>query len=281
MLEHHDLGSVLRFMRKALAGLTEFKYPNFIENTLQLMANAQVIDVPSDAKHSGLHQTIDRINKQLSDLIAEAFQYLLHNCYITRPSSTPNFPGYGNTEAFRVTQKGKEWASGSEPIPEDAVGYMRHLTTLVPNRDRVVEQYVQEALVTYERKAYFAAAVMIGAASEKAMYLLAGALERSTKNAHERNRIANAIEDRKLKALLKAISSTLERSRKLIPNEVQEGVAQHLLSFFESIRVQRNDAVHPAAGTVNPDTVRLAISTFPQAYKKVHDLVGWLKTNKI
>ena len=43
----------------------------------------------------------------------------------------------------------------------------------------MIKKYVQEALTTYERQAYFAAAVMIGAAAESAVYLLAAAMQKS------------------------------------------------------------------------------------------------------
>ena len=46
----------------------------------------------------------------------------------------------------------------------------------MPSMDDVVEQYVTEALIAFERQAYFAAAVMLGAASEKALYILAEAM---------------------------------------------------------------------------------------------------------
>jgi hypothetical protein len=193
----------------------------------------------------------------------------------------PNFPGYASHNAFLVTLKGQEWAEGGDLIPEDVAGFMKGFKTIVPNLDSVIEQYVQEALVTYERRAYFAAAVMIGAASEKTVYLLAEALERATQDQQEKKRIANAMQRRGLPDLFKAVSSTLQRAKKLIPYSVQEGAAEHMLSFFEAIRVQRNDAVHPAAANVTSDKVYLSIAAFPNACKKVHDLVGWLKANKI
>jgi hypothetical protein len=42
--------------------------------------------------------------------------------------------------------------------------------------DAVIRQYVSEALNTYIRGTFFASAVMIGAASEKAIYMVAESL---------------------------------------------------------------------------------------------------------
>ena len=276
-----DLWFVLNFMRKPLEGKDTINYGEFLKETYRHIVNAGVINEPRDAQSHNYIGKVNRDYPELSNIAAEACLYLLHNRFITRPPDEATFPGNRNDNKFLVTQKGKEWASGNEPIPEDAAGFMLHLQTLIPNLDRVIKQDVQEALITYKRQAYFAAAVMLGAASEKAVYLLAEALEGPTRNLQEKKRIANARKDRGLRALLKATSTTLLRAKKLIPHPVQEGAAEHLLSFFESIRVQRNDAVHPVAGTVNPDTVRLSISAFPLACKKVHDLAGWLKANRI
>ncbi len=275
------VGFVLGFMRKALSGRTDIEYGGCIEITLQLMADARVIDAPPDAKQYGLQATVHRDNPHLGRLLVEAFHYLLHNGLITRVPDPPNFPGKYNLNAFLVTVKGQEWAQGGDLIPEDVAGFMKGLNTSVPNLDSVIEQYVQEALVTYERRAYFAAAVMIGAASEKAVYLLAEALECATQDQQEKKRLANAMQKRGLPDLFKAVSSTLQRAKKLIPYPVQEGATEHMLSFFEAIRVQRNDAVHPAAANVTPDKVYLSIAAFPNACKKEHDLVDWLKANKI
>jgi hypothetical protein len=62
---------------------------------------------------------------------------------------------------------------------------------------------------------------------------------------------------------------------------VTEGTEQHLLSFFDSIRVQRNEAVHPNAALVTPSKVQLSLAAFPHACQKVYDLIGWLDANRI
>jgi hypothetical protein len=70
---------------------------------------------------------------------------------------------------FRVTQRGSAWFQGEEPLPEDVAAYMKFLSQRVPVIDPIIDQYVTEALTAFEREAYFAAAVMLGAASEKAL----------------------------------------------------------------------------------------------------------------
>ena len=212
-------------------------------------------------------------------LIVEAFHYLLHNGLITPAPQKPNFPS--NSNEFIVTERGKQWANGGTPVPEDASQYMDVLGSLVPNLNTVIRQYVEESLVAYQRQAYFAAAVMVGAASEKAIYLLGDALLQSIKSAQEKKKLVDAMQRRSLRGLFDSIQEILKAKQKAIPYSVSEGAEQHLLSFFDSIRVQRNEAVHPNAVQVTPSKVQLSLSAFPHACQKVYDLTEWLSSNSI
>lgn len=86
---------------------------------------------------------------------------------------------------------------------------------------------------------------------------------------------------RSLRGLFDAIQEILKSNQKAISYAASEGTEQHLLSFFESIRVQRNEAVHPNAAQVTPGKVQLSLSAFPHACQKVYDLIGWLNANPI
>jgi hypothetical protein len=107
----------------------------------------------------------------LAQLLTEAFCYLFHQGLIAPYGEEPL-----RMHQYCVTVRGLAWAKGSEPIPEDCESFMVALKSLMPNLDSVVEQYVREALIVFERQAYFAAAVMIGAAAEKAVYMLVDSL---------------------------------------------------------------------------------------------------------
>ncbi len=63
---------------------------------------------------------------------------------------------------FVITEAGRRWAMQSDPSPEDPEGYLITLKKLVPNIDTVISQYIEEALIPYDRQAFFAAAVMVG-----------------------------------------------------------------------------------------------------------------------
>jgi hypothetical protein len=127
----------------------------------------------------------------------------------------------------------------------------------------------------------FAAAVMLGAAAEKAMYLLADSLKRALGEGSQKERLSKAIRERTMLRLSEVVTETLQKAKQQIPYEFQEGVMSHLSSFFEAIRVQRNDAVHPTIAEVSPNQVRMTLAAFPHALSVFFGLVEWLAVNSI
>ncbi len=286
-----DLGTVLHFMRAALrersAALqsgtvtVDVLYTSVVESTLTRMSQAQIVALPSRSPYGGFDSIVSNTNPVLSRLLVEAFHSLLHNGLITRAPSPPNFPGHTGINNFIITQRGIEWAAGEEPIAEDARRYMGVLQSLVPNLDRIIRQYVEESLVAYQRQAYFAAAVMVGAACEKSVYLLADSFLRSVQDPGEKKKLDEAMRSRSISRLFGAIQELLKTNNKKIPYDVTEGTEQHLFSFLDSVRVQRNEAVHPNAALVTPSKVQLSLAAFPHACEKVFELIRWLDANPI
>ena len=215
-----DLGLVLSFIRPSLRQMTQINYYDVVEETLGRMADAGIISVPPNERTFGLHQAI-RDNDPLYALIVEAFHYLLHTGLITRTPAKPNFPHEGNQ--FIVTERGSVWAAGEEPIPEDASRYIEVLGSLVPNLDTIIRQYVEESLIAHQRQAYFAAAVMIGASCEKAVYLLADSFLHAIQDANEKKKLTEAMRIRSISRLFDAIQEILKAKSKKIPYDVTEG----------------------------------------------------------
>ena len=272
-----SVATVLSYMRSAIRNQTQISYPDVVEKTLQQMATAQLISPPPN-RTFGIHSTLRR-DDPIACALVEAFQHLLYTGLIARAPDPPNFPGNLNINQFIVTEQGRDWAAGDMPIPEDSRQYMEVLLSLVPTLDDVIRQYIEESLVVYQRRAYFAAAVMIGAACEKAIYLLADSIMQSTRNLGQRQPLGDALQKRSLPKLFEAIRETLNSGLEKIPYGVSEGTELHLLSFFDSIRVQRNEAVHPNAATVTPSKVQISLAAFPHACEKIYDLMNWLDSS--
>lgn len=105
---------------------------------------------------------------------ADVFLYLLHRGLIAPEMQI--YPPSVGLDRWRITPRGVEWAAGAEPPPEDTAGYLLALRKTVPSMDGIIFQYVQEGLTALVRQTYFSAAVMLGAACEKEVYLLAHSL---------------------------------------------------------------------------------------------------------
>ncbi len=225
--------------------------------------------------HAGSGRTFqyDAFPMDIKNATVESWFYLFRNGFIA-PAAPDDYLQSPNLYRMNVTERGLGWFDGSEPIPEDAHSYLVLLKGLVPKLDPVIEQYVTESLVAFNRGAYFAAAVMLGAGSEKAIYLLAEALLCAFTDPRRREKLEALLKRRKLFDLLDAVSKSICEASN-IPYEVAEGSEAHLISLCEAIRVQRNDAVHPMNATVSAELVRMTIVAFPHALAKIEELRSW------
>jgi hypothetical protein len=232
--------------------------------------------------HPGYAYLYDQAPYDLQSVANQVFFYLLNAGY-AYPKPTGDYLNFSRSEWYCWTERGSQWIKGAEPIPEEASGYMKFLRQHVLTLDEVIEQYILEALVAFNREAFFAAAVMLGAASEKAVYLLAGSLLSALKPSHQRAALERTLARRKLFALLDCVKKTMEDcfdgNPAPIPYSVSEGAIAHLASLFEAIRMQRNDAVHPMNAAVSASSVRLLLHSFPYALGTVEGIRAWLNAN--
>jgi len=185
---------------------------------------------------------------------------------------------------LRLTKFGHDYISQSAPHYYDPQGYMDFLRNIVQNLDPVIEQYIFESLNCYRQQLLFASSVMIGAAAEKAILLLLQAITDSMSDPNKKRKTAQLLEERRsLPDMFKTIRETLNPliKAKTIPYPVHQGCTEHLVSLFEMIRVQRNDAIHPITGQVDRSKVFLSLQTIPTALESVYKLIEWFENNSI
>jgi len=273
------LAWILPYVREALKQTSNFEFRTYANALFAQLEQAQVEGVArfQPGQYSG-GQTYqyNAMPAELRALVSEAFFHIFHKGYIApaAPDEALNPP---RLNTFNVTQRGRAWFQGKEPLPEDAEQYMKFLRERVPVLDPIIEQYVIEALTAFEREAYFASAVMLGAASEKELYLLAEAIFSALKDPKKQSKLRGLLDRRKLMELFETVRDTIHQgvTAKLIPYADSEGSTTHLMSLYEAIRVQRNDAVHPMNAIVSEDSVRLLLQSFPYALSKSEELRAW------
>ena len=149
----------------------------------------------------------------------------------------------------------------------------------MPNLDPIISQYVAEGLHCFSQRLFFAAAVMFGAAAEKAVLILLQSITDTTTNAQRRGELANLLDRPRLPSIFESVRDELDRAIRdgTIPYEVHKGSKKHVLSLFETIRVQRNDAVLPQGGQVEKTKGFLTIQSFPAALELAYRLTGWFE----
>jgi hypothetical protein len=223
----------------------------------------------------------------LQELAIEAFFYLIRNGYAVEKSSIPAINlTLPRSEQYRWTERGTRWIEGEQPVPESVDQYLKFLRSRVIPLDEIIEQYIVDALKAFERQAYFASAVMLGAASEKALYLLAESMLDSLEDGNERKKLRELLyKDRSILKLLehvrKAVSDYPASKIAPPPYEVTEAANNYLVTIADAIRVQRNDAVHPEKGSVSEASVRLLLVAFPYALQKMETLRTWFLGHKV
>ncbi len=277
------LAWILPYFLQALQQTDNFEfrtYANALFAELEMAKTPGVVRFPQGQRVGWQIFQYQEMPPKLRDLLSEAFFHLFHKGYIApaAPDSYLNQPTLGT---FRVTQRGRAWLQGKEPLPEVAEQYMKFLRERVTVLDPIIEQYVIEALTAFDRDAYFASAVMLGAASEKELYLLAEAVFLALRDAKDKDKLRGLLDRRRLLELFETVRDEIRQAvaAKLIPYDVSEGSETHLMSLYEAIRVQRNDAVHPMNANVSEDSVRLLLHAFPYALSKSEKLRDWLAKN--
>ncbi len=184
---------------------------------------------------------------------------------------------------LRLTQFGHEIIAQTEPHYYDPDGYIEFLKSKVTNLDSVIEQYIFEGLNCFKRQLFFASAVMVGAAAEKIILLLVESIKNSISNPQQKKEIERLLESPRLPTIFAKIMEILVplTENGIIPYSIHQGCSEHLMSLFEMIRVQRNNAVHPIAGKANRDNVFLSLQTFSVALQLIYGLIKWFENNTI
>jgi hypothetical protein len=283
MQTDYTLSWVLPFVRESLRGRGNFSFDEFMDSLWQVFENTSLLGIFRHQTNFGQTYDMSKSPATMRFAAQEAFFYLIQNGFVLpgAPSNMAANSGFTPLGRFSMTARGVEWAAGTEPLPEDLRGYMNLVRNLVPNVDPVIAEYVSQGLDAFGRGALFAAAVMIGAAAEKAVYLLAESMVDALKEPTRQARLQKLLAERKLMSLFRFVEHTIDdaSTRKTIPYSVTEGSSPHLMSLIEAIRVQRNDAVHPMVAQVSPVSVRHSFNAFPHAFEKLEALRAWLRAN--
>ena len=183
--------------------------------------------------------------------------------------------------SIMLTELGKSWVADNTRL-RDPDGYGALLREYAPGLEEATVEYALEAFRCLRQNLLFACAVMIGAAAEREVFRLGRAILAS-ETGPATKKLKDALERGRLPTLFQEIRTAIETAiqRNAMSFSVHQGSTEHLLSFQEMIRVQRNDAVHAGGTTVTKEKVFLAIQTFPVAVGAIDRLRSWFEARRI
>jgi hypothetical protein len=262
----------------------DFSYEVFISRLWKELDKASapgIVKVPEQERylHGNQPYNYDGSSHGVKEAAVEAYSKIVQSGFIVEQPAQQFFErARPSGQWFRWTARGQAWINDAQPVPEHPFAYMDYLRSLVGALDPVVEQYVTEALVAFDRGADFAAAVMVGAACEKLLYLLTEAMLSALQLPAEKVKLEKLFEVRKITATADFLRTKIEIS-KAIPYQVKEGTGAYWSAMVEAIRQQRNDAVHPMNAKASRDSVRLSLSALPAVVQGAVKLQSWLLQN--
>jgi len=192
-----------------------------------------------------------------------------------RGDSNDNYP------FFRLTEYGKGAVAKGKPQPYDPDGFLKEFDRQIPAADQVARDYLVEAVRAFNANCPRAAAVLIGAASEKAVLLLHEEFAKQIVDPAKRKKFDKDSDgpiSRKYGALKQRLDLMVAATK--LSWELSETIRSELPSGFELIRRCRNSAGHPEmGGAADEDTIFLNLRTFIEYARRVHALITYFQTN--
>jgi hypothetical protein len=173
-------------------------------------------------------------------------------------------------EQFWLTDFGRDVLTGkrgADVSPHDRTGYMASVRDA--GGDTIALAYAHEAVGAWQAHVDRAAVVMIGAACERLVIMLAESIAgREFPSFHDKLRkLLN--ETTHIATLFSKTREALESAKGGFASEVQVGLDRRLTSVFEHVRTMRNEQGHPTGTAITHEEAHAALVLFPGFYRSV------------
>lgn len=268
LLEYLDLNPIGNFT-SAVTGVVELAKKHRLYSGSKTPLG--YVGGPSYDSGPGDFQSVPEIVRQL------LWQFLVQGILVFGKSdNSPNWPWY------RITIYGKNVLRNKSPQPHDPDGFLREFTAINPTADRIVYDYLEEAVHALNTGCFKASAVMLGCASEQLILILhevfAGAIQDPKKRKAFSKSYRWTIYS-KFNRLRSGLESMIETGK--LPRELHEAVRSDLVSGFELIRRHRNSGGHPdIPSNIRRETIFLNLTFFPEYARQVLQLIEYFKLSQ-
>ena len=180
-----------------------------------------------------------------------------------------------------VTAHGSSVLATQGPPVYDYSGYLSELRSRVSNLDDIVAQYLSESLRAYQYNLYFASAVMLACASERAVLMLMEAYVASIGDETNRAKLAGRLASRDISTAYARFKESFDSTKG------QLGVAMavrdfdlHVDATFTFVRIVRNSVVHAKElPQLTSSVVYANLQQFSYYVETIFVLIQHYKTN--
>ena len=178
---------------------------------------------------------------------------------------------------LHITDRGAQTLKNAGRDPANPSGYLEHLNR-AGFSDPIAESYIKESINTYNNSCFKAAAVMVGAATERTVLALRDATV-SAMNAKPMP-VPKKLEDWRYKTVRDALTAEMGARKATMPKPLEESYSSFWMPLTEQPRIARNDAGHPVSiDPVTAETVHASLLIFPELVRLVVQLEPWLVAN--
>jgi hypothetical protein len=170
------------------------------------------------------------------------------------------------------TERGKAVAAGHEFNPDDPNRYLERLLQATPSTSATVQQYLKEALKSYEQDCFLASAVMLGAAAEETTLGIASSF--ASWRGKTAEKFKKVLENPRQFYVykLQEFEKQLAAAKGSIPRELSENLELNITTILQLIRLTRNDAGHPTGRRIDREDCHQNLVVYANAHQKLHRL---------
>ena len=171
-----------------------------------------------------------------------------------------------------LTERGQRAANGEQFNPEDPTRYMERLLEAAPRTSDTTQQYLREALKSYEQECFLASSVMLGGAAEDTSLDVAASFV--SWQGKPADNLKAILENPKQFYVykLQQFEKRLTAAKGSIPPDLSENIELNITTILQLIRLTRNDAGHPTGRRVDQEDCYQNLVVYANAHRKLHRL---------
>ncbi len=180
-----------------------------------------------------------------------------------------------------ITEFGLEVFCGEDWLPYDPDGYLKELKARVPTIDTVAFGYVSEAIRTFPMRALLSSSLTLGVASEVIMLELIETYRDALQNDQRRADFESKVRDKYILSQYLEFKVELKKDVARLPKNLRLDWETHMDTFFNFIRINRNNVGHPTGPLVTAKVVFANLQIFSNYAGFVYQMVDYFKSNPI